>query len=82
VRSASDLPDVFQAAARGHAQALLVQDDVRVTLLKQAILDQAARQSLPVFAQYREFAEAGALVTLQPPLPANTDKRRPTWIVS
>ncbi len=53
VRGASDLPEVFQAAARGRAQALLVQDDVRVTILKQAILDQAARQSLPVFAQYR-----------------------------
>ncbi len=63
VRSASDLPEIFQAAVRGRAQALLVQDDVRVTILKRAILDQAARQSLPVFAQYREFAEAGALVT-------------------
>jgi putative ABC transport system substrate-binding protein len=63
VRSASDLPEIFQAAARGRAQALLVQDDVRVTILKRAILDQAARRSLPVFAQYREFAEAGALVT-------------------
>lgn len=63
VRGASDLPEVFQAAARGRAQALLVQDDVRITLLKRPILDQAARQSLPVFAQYREFAEVGALVT-------------------
>jgi len=36
---------------------------VPITLLKRPILDQAARQSLPVFAQYREFAEAGALVT-------------------
>ena len=63
VRSASDLPEVFQAAVRTRAQALLVQDDVRVTLLKRLIIDQAARQSLPVFAQYREFAEAGALVT-------------------
>jgi putative ABC transport system substrate-binding protein len=63
VRGASDLPEVFQAAARGRAQALLVQDDVPITLLKRPILDQAGRQSLPVFAQYREFAEAGALVT-------------------
>lgn len=63
VRSAGDLPEIFQAAASGRAQALLVQDDVRVTILKGAIMDQAARQSLPVFAQYREFAEAGALVT-------------------
>ncbi len=63
VRGASDLPEVFQAAARRRAQALLVQDDVRVTILKRAILEQAVRLSLPVFAQYREFAEAGALVT-------------------
>ena len=56
----------FQAAAGGRAQALLVQDDVTVTLLKQAIVDQAARQSLPVSAQYREFAEVGALVTFAP----------------
>jgi putative ABC transport system substrate-binding protein len=63
VRGASDLAEVFQAASRARAQALLVQDDVPITLLKRPILDQAARQSLPVFAQYREFAEAGALVT-------------------
>jgi putative ABC transport system substrate-binding protein len=49
--------------ARGRAQVLLVQDDVPITLLKQPIIDQAARQSLPIFAQYREFVEAGALVT-------------------
>jgi putative ABC transport system substrate-binding protein len=63
VRGAGDLEEVFRAAGREHAEALLVQDDVPITLLKQLILDQAARQSLPVFAQYREFAEAGALVT-------------------
>jgi putative ABC transport system substrate-binding protein len=63
VRGASDLPEIFQAATRGRAQALLVQDDVRVTTVKREILDQAARLSLPVFAQYREFVEGGALVT-------------------
>jgi ABC-type uncharacterized transport system substrate-binding protein len=63
VRGANDLAEVFQAAVRGRAQALLVQDDVTITLLKRPIVDRAARQSLPVFAQYREFAEVGALVT-------------------
>jgi putative ABC transport system substrate-binding protein len=63
VHGATDLPEIFQSAARWRAQALLVQDDVPITLLRRQIVDQAARQSLPIFAQYREFAEAGALLT-------------------
>ena len=63
VRGPGDLPGAFQAVARGHAGALFVMDDVRITSLKVPILDQAAKHSLPVFAQYQEFAEAGALLT-------------------
>ena len=37
-------------------------DDVRISLLKGPILDQAAIHALPVAAQYKEFAEAGALL--------------------
>jgi putative ABC transport system substrate-binding protein len=62
VRAASDLPEVFQAVARARAEALFVMDDVRITLLRVPILHQAAKLSLPVFAQYREFVEAGALI--------------------
>jgi hypothetical protein len=36
---------------------------VRITSLKVPILDQAGMHSLPVVAQYKEFAEAGALLT-------------------
>ena len=64
VLGASDLPGVFQAATRGHAGALFVMDDVLITLLRVPILDHATKHSLPVFAQYKEFAEAGALLTL------------------
>jgi putative ABC transport system substrate-binding protein len=63
VRGANDLPGAFQAATRGRVGALFVMDDVRITLLKVPILDQAAKHSLPVFAQYKDFAEAGALLT-------------------
>jgi putative ABC transport system substrate-binding protein len=63
VRGADDLPGVFQAATRGRAEALFVMDDVRITLLRGPILEQAAKYSLPVAAQYKEFAEAGALIT-------------------
>ena len=62
VRGPSDLPGAFEAAARGRAGALFVMDDVRISLLKVPILDQAAIHSLPVAAQYKEFAEAGALL--------------------
>ena len=63
VRGASDLPGPFTAATRGRAGALLVMDDVLISLLKVAILDQAAKHSRPVVANYKEFAEAGALIT-------------------
>jgi putative ABC transport system substrate-binding protein len=63
VRGASDLPGALQAATRGRAEALFVMDDVPITLLKVPILEEAAKHSLPVFAQYKEFAEAGALLT-------------------
>jgi putative ABC transport system substrate-binding protein len=63
VRGASDLPEAFQAVTRGRARALFLMDDVLITLLKVPILDQATKHSLPVFAQYKELAEAGALLT-------------------
>ena len=63
VRGASDLPGAFQAITRGRAGALFVMDDVAITLLRVPILNQAAMHSLPVAAQYKEFAEAGALFT-------------------
>ena len=70
VRGASDLPGAFQAATSGRAGALFVMDDVAITLLRVPILDQAAKHSLPVAAQYKEFAEAGALFTFSAELAA------------
>lgn len=62
LRGASDVPEAFRAATRGRAEALFLMDDVRITLLKGPILEQATKLSWPVFAQYRELVEAGALL--------------------
>jgi len=56
--------------------------DVRSTLLGVPILDEAARRSIPVVAQYKGVAEAGTLLTFALGLPTNTGERLTTWTVS
>lgn len=63
VRGPNEFVGAFQAATRGRAQALVVNDDVLITTHKAQILSLAAKHSLPVIAQFQEFAHAGALVT-------------------
>jgi putative ABC transport system substrate-binding protein len=69
VRAPSDFDGAFEAAAARRAQALFVVDDVLVTTHKARFLDLAAKYSIPVVASYREFAEAGALMTFGTSVP-------------
>src|SRR5262245_28797237 len=61
VRSANDLPKVFEAIAKGHADVVVVLDDVLITSHKHQIMEWATKSHLPVVSIYREFADAGAL---------------------
>src|SRR5215468_2312877 len=65
-RSDSDLPGVFEAIAKGHVDVVFALDDVLITSHKRQILDWATKNRLPVISQYREFTEAGALISYGP----------------
>ena len=69
IRGVEDLAEAFEAVTRTRAGALLVIDDVLLTSHRRQILDFAAKRRLPVSAFFREFAEAGALVTYGPSIP-------------
>lgn len=69
VRGPADFPGAFQAAIAGRAGALFVVDDVLITTHKVHFLALAAKHSLPVVASYKEFAEAGALMTFGTSVP-------------
>ena len=62
VRGPSDFLGAFQAATRGRAEALFVQDDAMVTKHRVQIVNLAAKHSLPVISLYKEFPEAGGLI--------------------
>ena len=66
VQSANDLPKVFEAITRGHADVVIVLDDVLITSHRQRIMEWATKSHLPVVSIYREFAEAGALFAYGP----------------
>jgi len=66
VQSANDLPKVFEAITKGHADVVVVLDDVLITSHKQQIMEWATKSHLPVVCIYREFAEAGALFAYGP----------------
>lgn len=70
VRAPGGFPAVFQAAARGRAEALFVLDDTAVTKHRGEIVGLAGAHSLPVVSRYRDFAEAGGLMAYGPSLPA------------
>jgi putative tryptophan/tyrosine transport system substrate-binding protein len=52
----------FEAAKNAGAQALVVVDDAFITKHRAEIVDFAGKHSLPVFALWKTFAEAGALM--------------------
>jgi len=68
VRSSDDFENALPAAVNGGAGALFVVDDPLVGRYRMRIADFAARNRLPATAFYKEFAEAGGLMTFGPNL--------------
>ena len=69
VRSPDELPKAFEAAARNRAGALFVIEEAMLLRHRRRILDLAAKQRLPAASQFREFADAGGLLSYGPNLP-------------
>jgi len=63
VRSSDDFENVLPAAVNGRAGALFVVDHPLVFRNRMRIADFAARNRLPATAFYKQFAEAGGLMT-------------------
>jgi len=68
VRSSDDFENALPAAVNAGAGALFVVDDPLVFRSRMRIADFAARNRLPATAFYKEFAEAGGLMTFGPNL--------------
>jgi putative ABC transport system substrate-binding protein len=66
VRGPEDFEAVFAGATRGSAQALLVLDDPLTYAYRSRITALAASSRLPVIYGYREFPEAGGLMSYGP----------------
>ena len=62
-RSESDLSEVFSELTRSHADALLVSPDPFFTSRRAQLVPLAARYSIPVIYEWREFASAGGLMS-------------------
>ena len=69
VRGSSDLEDAFKAAAWARASALFVVEEGTLFPHRARILSLAAQHRLPAASQFREFAEAGGLLSYGPNLP-------------
>ena len=63
VRERQGIDDAFAAIARERAQALLVMNDPLFEIQRERIVDLAAKHRLPGIFQWREFAEAGGLLS-------------------
>jgi putative tryptophan/tyrosine transport system substrate-binding protein len=66
VRSADELESAFGAATRGGAKALMVLQSPRLFAHQPRIADLAATHRLPTIAMFREFADAGGLMSYGP----------------
>jgi putative ABC transport system substrate-binding protein len=66
IRSAADFEEAFRSAARGGAQAVVLQDDPVTRSVRTEIAALALRHRLPVSTGIPEVAEAGALVAYGP----------------
>ena len=68
VRGADDFEAAFAAAARGNAQALLTLDEPLLVAFRSRIVALAAGSRLPAMYGYREFPDAGGLMSYGPNL--------------
>jgi putative tryptophan/tyrosine transport system substrate-binding protein len=69
VRGPDELPNAFEVARKVRAGALLVIEDLVLSLHRARIVDLAVKSRLPTASQYREFAEAGGLLSYGANLP-------------
>ena len=63
VRDPEWIERALEAATKGRAGAVLVIDDVVITSHRGRILDLAGKRRLPVVSLYRDFVEAGGLLS-------------------
>jgi len=69
VRSPDEYENALRAATRQQAGALFVTEEAMLLPYRRRLLDLAAKHRLPAASGYREFAEAGGLLTYGPQLP-------------
>jgi putative tryptophan/tyrosine transport system substrate-binding protein len=68
VRSPDEFVGAFATMTRGHAEALIVLSSPLYYYQHARLVDLAVQHRLPVMATFREFAQAGALITYGPNL--------------
>jgi putative ABC transport system substrate-binding protein len=68
IRNADELPAALKGAVARRAGGLFVWEDALLLPLRRRILDLATTHRLPAASQYREFAEAGGLLSYGPSL--------------
>jgi putative ABC transport system substrate-binding protein len=70
VSDRGELEDAFAAAVRARAAAVMVLDDPVMVSYRSTVVRLAARRALPVFSQYSEYVDEGALMSYGPSLMA------------
>lgn len=70
VRNADEDAKAIQTAVQEAIEAIFVMDDGAITKRRREILDSATAHGLPMVSIYKDFAEAGALFSYGPSLPA------------
>ena len=79
VRERQGIDDAFAAMARTRAEALLVMTDTLFLAQRERIVDLAAKHRLPGIFGWREFAEAGGLLSYDTSL-ADVYRRLATYV--
>jgi putative ABC transport system substrate-binding protein len=79
VQRAEDFEGAFEAARSGHVQALAVSADALATNNRATIASLAAQHRLPAIYQYREFVDAGGLLSYGPNL-RDSYRRAATYV--
>ena len=69
MRDPEELQKVFQVATKERVGGLFVIEEVLMASYRKRVLDLASKHRLPTGSQYKEFAEAGGLLTYGPDLP-------------
>jgi putative ABC transport system substrate-binding protein len=79
IRTADELPSAFETAAQSHADGLLNRESGLLARHRAEIADLALKHRLPSISLFREFAEAGGLMSYGPSITGLT--RRAAYYV-